>query len=172
VLKLAGAGLVILSCGFLGLGMAQAYFARPVELRTLNVGLKMLETEIVYTATPLPVALARIGERLGEPVAILFRIAAKLLQEERGLPAAQAWEQGLEALGRKSALTPADLDVLRTLGQGLGASGREDQVKNLELARQHLSRQLIAAEEAANRQGKMWRTLGFLLGTALVLLMY
>ncbi|MGI9951527.1 stage III sporulation protein SpoIIIAB [Moorellaceae bacterium AZ2] len=172
MLKLAGAGLVILSCGFLGLGLSQAYFTRPRELRTLSAGLKMLETEIVFTATPLPLALARISERLEEPVALLFRVTARLLQEERGLPAAEAWEQGLEVLRERSSLTPADLDILRVLGQGLGASGREDQAKNLELARQHLHRQLAAAEEDANRQGKMWRTLGFLLGATVALLMY
>lgn len=172
MLKLAGAGLVILSCGFLGLGVSRAYFTRPEELRALDTGLKMLETEIVYAATPLPLALARIGERLSEPVAALFTTAARVLQETPGVPAAQAWEQGMAALRRESVLTPADLDILSSLGPGLGVSGREDQVKNLELARQHLNRQLTAAVEAANRQGKMWQTLGFLLGVALVLLMY
>ncbi|KUK12776.1 MAG: hypothetical protein XD51_0330 [Moorella sp. 60_41] len=171
-MKLAGAGLVILSCGFLGIGLAQAYFERPRQLRTLSAALKMLETEIVFGATPLPLALARIGGRLEEPVALLFRVSARLLQEERGITAAEAWEGGLEVLRDKGSLTPGDLDILRILGQGLGVSGREDQAKNLELARQHLHRQQAAAEEDANRQGRMWRTLGFLLGAAVTLLMY
>ncbi|SMB98592.1 stage III sporulation protein AB [Thermanaeromonas toyohensis ToBE] len=172
MLKLTGAGLVVLSCGFFGLILSHLYQARPVQLKALISGLKLLETEIVYASTPLPQALARTGEQLGGVAGLLFLEAAALLREEPGLPAVEAWGEGLEKLKEQSALHLEDLDILKTLGQGLGASGREDQVKNLELAREHLKRQLVLAEEAAQRQGKMWRTLGFLLGITLVLLMY
>ncbi|MCG0277606.1 MAG: stage III sporulation protein AB [Thermanaeromonas sp.] len=169
---MAGASLVILSCGFLGLILANIYQTRPVQLKSLISGLKLLETEIVYASTPLPQALGKVGGRLEGAVKLLFLQTATLLREEPGLPAAEAWEEGLKKLKEQSALHMQDLEILKTLGQGLGVSSREDQVKNLELAREHLKQQLALAEEAAQRQGKMWRTLGFLLGITLVLLMY
>jgi len=172
LLKVTGAGLIILSSGFLGLILSHIYQARPAQLKALISGLKLLETEIVYASTPLPQALGRIGERLEGIVKLLFLETATLLREEPGLPAAEAWEEGLKKLKEQGALHWQDLEILKALGQGLGVSGREDQVKNLELAREHLKRQLALAEEVAQRQGKMWRTLGFLLGVTLVLLMY
>lgn len=54
----------------------------------------------------------------------------------------------------------------------LGRSGVNDQVKNLEMTRQLLGQQQLAALEINNRQGRVWQTLGFLLGVTLVLLLY
>lgn len=172
MVRLLGAVLVVVSCGIWGLSVAWSYRLRPRELRAFISGLKLLETEIAYACTPLPQALEKIGGQLEGAVKMLFLQLARRLRDEPGLPATYAWEQGLNGLKEKSALLPQDLEILRALGQGLGLSGREDQVKNLELAREHLKRQLALAEEAAERQGRMWRTLGFLLGITLALLMY
>lgn len=172
MLKLLGGGLIILTCGILGLEKARRLKARLEQLRQLNTGLKMLETEIIYAATPLPLALARAGTRLAGPAGSFFQSVARALIENAAAGTLTAWEKGLGELRRKGALEEGDLEVLKDLGPMLGCSGSSDQVKNLELVRQLLAQQQLAALEESNRQGKMWRTLGFLLGITLVLLMY
>jgi stage III sporulation protein AB len=172
MLKMVGGGLIILTCGLLGLEKARGFSARIEQLRQLNAGLKLLETEIIYGATPLPLALTRVGNQLAGPVALFFQAVARALQENAAAGALAAWQRGLEELGQKGALQPGDLEILKALGPMLGNSGAGDQIKNLELTRQLLGQQQLAAHEENNRQGKMWRTLGFLLGITLVLLLY
>lgn len=172
MLKMVGGGLIILTCGLLGLEKARGFSARIEQLRQLNAGLKLLETEIIYGATPLPLALTRVGNQLAGPVALFFQTVARALQENAAAGALAAWQRGLEELGQKGALQPGDLEILKALGPMLGNSGAGDQIKNLELTRQLLGQQQLAAHEENNRQGKMWRTLGFLLGITLVLLLY
>lgn len=164
--------MIIITCGLLGLAVAQAYRVRIEQLRQVNAGLKILETEIVYTATPLPLALSRVGVQMQGPVAEFFTKVAIALQENAAVGVMTPWGEGLEDLARKAALQEQDLAIIKSLGPMLGISGIEDQIKNLELARQLLSQQLVGAREAGQRLGRMWNTLGFLLGITLVLLLY
>lgn len=172
MLKILGGALIIMTCGIIGLEKSRSFSARIEQLRLLNAGLKMLETEIVYGSTLLPLAFARIGERFEGPVASFFQTVAQRLQEDVASGALGAWQEGLQELERKSSLQTQDIEILRALGPMLGNSGVGDQVKNLELTRQHLGQQYLAALEENNRKGKMWRTMGFLVGITLVLLLY
>lgn len=60
--KALGACLVIGSMGLAGIKVASLYSQRSKELRLLQDALQMLDTEILYAATPLPVALKKIGQ--------------------------------------------------------------------------------------------------------------
>ncbi|MDK2820093.1 MAG: stage sporulation protein [Clostridia bacterium] len=172
MLKILGGGLIIISCGLWGLMIAQDYKARIEQLRQLSTGLKMLETEIIYTATPLSEAFEKIGNQFGGPISLFFQTVAKELKANVTAGAMVAWEKGLEQLRDKGALWSQDLEILKELGSMLGQSGINDQVKNLELTRNLLGQQQLEAIEFNSRKGKMWHTLGFLFGITLVLILY
>ncbi|NLW07417.1 MAG: stage III sporulation protein AB, partial [Clostridia bacterium] len=106
MLKIIGGLIIIITCGGLGLTVAQGYRTRIEQLRQLNAGLKMLETEIVYGATPLALALSRVGLQLRGPVADFFARAAKTLGDNAAASALTAWQQGLAELADRSDLQP------------------------------------------------------------------
>ncbi|MDK2887557.1 MAG: stage sporulation protein [Thermoanaerobacter sp.] len=172
MLKILGSVLILLAGGGMGVTMAGYYARRPQELRSLQAALKMLETEITYTATPLPEALGRVAERAGPRVALLFNRAREELMSPAGCTAREAWEEALKAFYPTSALAPSDLAVLRQLGPALGISSMEDQSKHLRLAMEQLGREMAQAEEKASRYVKLWNYLGFLGGLALILMLY
>lgn len=172
MLKLVGCCIIIITCGMMGLLVARSYRVRIEQLRRLTAGLKMLETEILYTATPLSPALRRVGGQFKGTVAEFFNSVSEALEKDASKGALTAWEKGISVFEKKGELNREDLDIIRSLGPMLGNSGVKDQVKNLELTRQLLGEQLAAAQEENNRKGKMWHTLGFLLGITLVLVLY
>lgn len=132
----------------------------------------MLETEIAYGATPLPEALSRLGDRMEEPVGRFLASVAALLADGQGRTAGEAWQAGLETLRDGSALVEADLDILTQFGFGLGVSDSSDQVRNLRLAQEQLRAEERRAEEDRTRNEKLWRTLGFLSGIVVVLIIF
>ncbi|HHU85603.1 MAG: stage III sporulation protein SpoIIIAB [Pelotomaculaceae bacterium] len=172
MLKLIGAAMVVAASGLGGLAVAGNYSRRPRELRTLRSALQMLETEVVYSATHLPEALARVAgncDRLVEP---LFSRAAAEFAASTGITAANAWENALIHYYPGTALKPQDLSILRSLGSSLGRSDREDQVKHLHLAMEQIKSAMAGAEEEAARNVKLWSYLGFLGGLITVLVIY
>ncbi|KKM11745.1 hypothetical protein SY88_06915 [Clostridiales bacterium PH28_bin88] len=172
MIRLVGAGLVVVAAGWLGLVVANNYSRRPQQLRALRSALTMLETEIVYTATPLPEALARVARCTNPPVSNLFWGTHEALGEGRGYTAAESWEVGLGGIAGEASLLPQDLEVLRSFGHSLGSSGPEDQVRHLQLAREQLKQLELAAEVERAKNERLWRTMGFLVGLMLVLVLY
>lgn len=172
MVKLIGASIILFSASMVGWQIGRYYASRPVQLRALLVGLQMLETEIVYGLTPLHRAFVKIGHRISKEVGQLFvTTAEKLLTEE-----SYSTEECIQAAIRKhwssTALRKEEKEVLISLGHVLGNSDREDQQKHLRLAITHLRG---LEEEARVEQGKyekMYKSLGFLSGLLVVILMF
>lgn len=158
-------------CGWFGFNKGDQYRRRTEILRYLQNGLNMLETEISYSQTPLPLALTRVGSKMKGPGKIPFELTAQLLKDNRGLTAAEAWEVGVTALEETFPLTRDEKSILLLFGEGLGCSACEEQLKNIALAREQLRIVEKSAEEARAKNQKMWQVLGLCSGGVIVLLL-
>ena len=166
MLKVLGCAAILFAGSGLGALVAGLYARRPLDLRALQAALKMLETEITYTATPLAEALLRVAERLPHRVALFFARAGAGLGA--GCPLPEAWETALRECYVTSALAAEDLAILRRLGCVLGISDTGDQSRHLRLAMEQLELEAKKAEEESARYAKLWRSLGFLGSLALI----
>lgn len=171
MLKLLGSAAVVFSCTLIGMTVASSYRRRPGEIRALQNALQMLETEVSYGATPLPDALSYVAERSDSRVALLFNLASQELMTMRGITAREAWETALKEYYPKSALNRSDRAILQELGNSLGISDREDQVKHLILAKEQLKLEQAKAEEDSLKNTKVYNYLGFLGGLTIVLVL-
>ncbi|MDH7576213.1 MAG: stage III sporulation protein AB [Bacillota bacterium] len=130
-IKLIGAFLVISTAGLAGLQIASYYSLRPRQLRALQAALQMLDTEIMYGATPLPAALKKIGQAAEPPVSAIFLTAGELLGTPAGYTAAEVWSKSLLQEREKTVLSKEDLAILHAFGEGLGISDRQENIKIL-----------------------------------------
>jgi stage III sporulation protein AB len=146
---------------------------RLAEIEEFRTALRLLVAEIGYTATPLPRAVDHVISRLRRPQVCAFfkQVRISLDGSEHVTSAAAAWADAAAGCRSKMDLGRQDWDVLLRAAAGLGGLGRENQVKQLELAEAQLGH--LAAEAAANcRNGeKMWRYLGAMGGLAIVILL-
>ncbi len=168
--KMIGAFCIFTSCGYLGLRIGKVYRERTDLLRFLQNGLNLLETEINYSATPLPLALKRVSTKVDRDCSILFATAADFLAQKKGATASEAWNEGIKELCKAVPLKREEISVLALFGQGLGNSAKEEQVKNISLAREQLQLAEKLAEEARSKNQRLWQYMGFCLGAVIVLL--
>ncbi|MGZ4162463.1 MAG: stage III sporulation protein SpoIIIAB [Tumebacillaceae bacterium] len=172
MIKLIGSALVLAVGTRFGFYMAARYADRPKQLRHFVNALQILETEILYGATPLPDACSRIGTRLALPVGPFFVTLGDKLRDGRGITADVAWREALTEHREQMVLKEPDRDVLLAFGRTLGVSDREDQIKHIHLAIAHLSTEEANARDEQSRNEKMWKYLGALLGLTVVILLY
>lgn len=172
LVKLAGSILIIISSAWIGFLMGNYYRDRPRQLRELQSGLAMLETEIEYSQTPLPSALIRIAHRLNGPMKLIFAYAGELLMKKNGLTAHEAWSIAVNRLYHRSSLNREDCEILENFGSYLGNSDRNDQIKHLKLALTQLKDMEHTAEDERRKNERIWKYLGVLSGLMLVLLIY
>ena len=171
-IKLLGAFLVISMSGLMGMSISRSFRDRPNEIREIRSALRMLETEIAYVSTPLPEALILVGRRIGSKTEAFFASVGESLMMAGAPPASEAWLQVLDSWLMTTALTESDAQILRTAGLGLGSSDRENEIKKLKLAQEHLRNAEASAERDRERNERMWRTIGFLGGLAVVIILY
>ena len=167
----AGGFALIATAGYLaGQAVAYSYARRPEDLKQCQAALELLASEVDYASTHLGLALQRVGRALGGPVGEAWRRSAAALSEP-AYGTVEAWEVGLEQLRLATALTLADLDILRTFGLKLGATDRADQLRHISRAVERLRIQEEMARQARSRNETVWRYLGVLSGVALGLVL-
>ncbi len=169
-LKAGGFALVATAGYMVGQTVASSYARRPDDLKQCQAALGLLSSEVEYATTHLGVALQRVGRSLGGQVGDAFcRAAAALAGPANGT--VEAWEEGLGWLQTTTALSRADIEILRTLGLRLGATDRADQLRHLAVAVERLKVQEELARQARDRNETVWRYLGALGGLALGLIL-
>ena len=171
-MKFIGALIVIIAFGLIGLTIGRNFKRRPEELRALQGSLQLLETEIVYGATPLPEAFNRIAKLFNTEIGRIFDLCKENLRTKNGMTIQVAWEAALDAQYQHTSLAKGDIEVLRSLGTALGMSDRNDQQKHIRLAIGKLQTEEKRAIDDAQKYAKTWNYLGFLCGLTLVILIF
>jgi stage III sporulation protein AB len=164
-----GCVVLIAGCGSMGLWWANRIRRRPMELRACLMALALLDTEIVWGATPLPEAFRIVKERTDPPWQNFFAELQERLQ--RGESAGTAWQETIITQNPHFCLKQEDWQVIRDVGKGLGRSDRTEQHKQLELVQRQLALMKDQAGVWSDKQAKMWSYLGFLCGIAVALIL-
>ncbi|MHB8075030.1 stage III sporulation protein AB [Desulfosporosinus fructosivorans] len=160
---------IIAGCGSLGLWLAHRIRRRPVELRGCLMALALLDTEIIWGATPLPEAFCILKERTDQPWQGFFEELQERLQ--RGESASLAWKGTIFKQNQHFCLKQEDWHVISDVGRGLGRSDSHEQHKQIELVQRQLALLKEQAGMWSDKQAKMWSYLGFLCGIAGVLIL-
>ncbi len=171
LLKLIGGIFIITACGLFGIAASNKYRGRPRELRNLRSSLQMLETEIIYGATPLPNAFNNIADKSCKVWYDFFKLASINLNSGIYYSVKEAWDSAIEEKLKNTNLNKPDIELLGQFGNILGNSDCEDQLKHFKLFYKQLEQQEDAAVEDKKKNEKLYRSLGFLLGLAVFIIL-
>lgn len=171
MLRTAGLALIVLACTALGAGMGRQLLERVCALKEMERLLSMLKGEIRYAATPLGDAFAQLSGRCGERYRAFLAGLSRALNMRGGKGIAELFQECAEATLQKSGLTRADIEQLLQLGMRLGYLDCEMQVHAIELYQEELAADRAAAEADYREKAKVFRSLGFLGGLFLVILL-
>lgn len=172
LLKILGGIMIISASGLIGILYSGRLSTRHRELNNLRRHMQMLETEITYGATPLPAAMVNIAGRTEGLASSFFQLVASCLSDRSFYSFKDAWAYAADSVYSGTPLDWADIELIKGLGSILGGSDREDQKKHFELFYMQLRHQEEKALEEMRRSGRMYRSLGFLLGIAVVVVLF
>lgn len=171
VLKIIGSLMIILSSSLIGNFLGSRYSHRLKNLIQLQNCIQLLETEIVYSATPLPVALENIYKKGNKNISFIFNEIKDYLISNKNISVYDSFLTHSQILKEKLFFTDQDIEIFLSLGQVLGASDRLDQQKHLRLIITQLKNQQEEALENKNKNERMYKSLGVLTGLAIVIVL-
>ena len=165
ILLLVGAGTMF------GFYKAYGYRKRITDIIMLQNAFRLLETEIFYTLTPVPVAMAALEPKIPDALQQFFhRVWIAMEQEQQ--PVFRAWEQGMLFLERATFCGAEELGAVRSFGLSLGEGDLQAQQKNFQLLQQRLNYALEEAEQQRLQQGRVWQYMGVCVSMVVAIILY
>lgn len=158
-MRLGGIFLLVGAGTAFGFYKAYGFRRRIGDIILLQNAFRLLETEIFYTLTPVPVALAALEERIPKQLQQFFH-QIWLAMEQEQLPVFQAWERGVAYLEQTTFCAASELGAVRSFGLSLGEGDLLAQQKNFQLLQQRLQYALDEAEQQRIQQAKVWQYMG------------
>ena len=135
---------------------------RVSELERLLSLFESIETHLRYRQTPTAELIAAMAASEQYRVFTFLPLCAKRLSAGADFPT--AWRDSLSASAWDMHLQGGDLDILRSLSDVLGATDTQGQLSALDLASELLRQNLKEAVHKKHTLGKLYRSLGVLVG--------
>lgn len=87
------------------------------------------------------------------------------------IPFESVWNKCISEIPKSYSLCKTDVDLLCEFGSQLGKTDIEGQLKHIELYKELFEKQLYNAEDDIIKKSKLYKTMGFFVGTAAALMM-
>lgn len=142
---------------------------RPTQIRQLKNALQILEAEIMYSQSPLQEVFSKISKQIPKPTNAFFQNLCEQMDKKQE-EFISIWERNIGTFIERSSLSPNEAEILKQFGQTLGQHDFIHQQKHIHLTITHLDRELEEARDQQQRYAKMVKSLGFLCGLFIVLL--
>jgi len=170
-LKLIGGSLIIFSSTMLGFYYGNRYSKRMENLILLENCIKILETEIVYGASPLPEALFNVYRKGNKKVSYIFEKIRVHLLTDKEADVFNSFSTIAQEIKEKLNFKTEDIELLLSLGRTLGSSDRKDQEKNFKIILNQLQVLQKDAKKERDKNERMYKNLGILMGIAILIIL-
>lgn len=170
MIKLAGAILFITATCLVGFDISRQLTLRTAQLRMFIYSLQMIEAEMTYSYDSLRHIFHKVKQKTTFPIATFYESLAKRLGE----PVANftvVWDEELTKLANNSTLRLEEMNILQQFGKNIGNHTIEQQQKQIKLTIYYLQKQLDEAIEHKNKYDKTVKSISFLVGLFIVLIL-
>lgn len=170
-LKIIFSFIVFFTSTLLGILCGRKFSKRDNSITDLEYNVRLLESEIIAGKTPIPEALENVYKKgKGEIKDIFINIQEDLLINRREDIYVSFLMQE-DMLKNKYKLKKEDISIFLFLGKILGKTNNDDQEKNLKFIIKQIQSIKEEARIEKNKNVKLYRTLGVLIGISIIIIM-
>ena len=166
ILKYIMVFLVFLISFIIGNLISKKYILRVKELKDFENALNIIESKIKFTYEPLPEIFIQTSKLLSKNISVIFTQASNNM---KSLNAEEAWNKSLEESSTN--LYKEDIENMKNFGKMLGKTDKEGQISSLELTKTFIEMQIEKAKMEEEKNSKMYKTLGTIIGLAFVIIL-
>lgn len=171
MLKLIGSVIVVCATTTMGFYYAGVYAQRVKQLRLIQYALNSLESEIVYTSTPLIEAFENVSAKSNEPIKKLFSLMSKNLMGKNTEGVLSAFEEARNKVSNSLYFDKKEMEIIASFMNSLGNSDIEGQKKNFNITIKKLEAFELDAEERRKKNEKLFRYLGVSAGMLIIIIL-
>lgn len=151
--------------------IAKKYSNRVNELQETITALELLESRINYTYDTIPEIFDFISRHLKTNIKNIFEYSAEKLNIDKNFSAGELFNSTIDEEKILMDLNDEDIDILKGLSVSLGQVDLESQVKNIRLIIRSLTNQLENAKKEKDKNFKLCRNMGAIVGVLLIIIL-
>lgn len=156
MIKFFGAVLIVISFGIWGVSKSEKLKKRCDSLLSVISSLNLLENEIAFSQKDIASALLSVGNM--ENLSLFVTVSENL--KNSSVP--EAFSLALKNPGM--CLSKSDGKLLIEFSQSLGSLGKESQIGSIHHTKELLASARVSALEEYGKYGRLYRSMGILLG--------
>ena len=128
----------------------------------------ILESKIKFTYEPLGEVFSQLSEMIHNNISPVLEETSKNLKI---YDFKQAWDRSIDSKKLLLNLNEEDISVIKGLGNMLGKTDMQGQISEIAMTIDFLDTQIKEAEDECHKNQKMYRSLGTIVGLALVIIL-
>lgn len=164
-------GSIFLTSSSLGFAYGDRYAKRVFYLRELLQSIKLLKTEIIILSNPLSIALENVLVKSDSKISQIYEIILKDLMDRNMEDLYSSFIKTKDILENQCFLIKEDIDLFVNLGKTIGITDRMDQEKHFTYLINELSLVIKEARVERDKNLKMYRSLGLLMGLGAIIIL-
>lgn len=165
MIKLAGIIMIFLASSAVGFFMSDSIKNKKIRLETERKMLEEISVMIRYNMLTVREMIIEIKENdFFSGLLFIEKIRQKLIE---GIPFPEAWEKSIKS---DASLSTDEKKLLQELGSSLGTTDSQGQLSSLEIYKKRLDNMIESETEKYKTQGKLYRSLGIMMGAMLGIL--
>ncbi|MBR3002094.1 MAG: stage III sporulation protein AB [Clostridia bacterium] len=158
--------IVFVLSNYIGKMIAGKYKYRLEELQEMKNNLNIFKTKIKFTYEPIPEIFDEISKTSSKNIGSIFKKAKDQMKLKS---AGESWKDAVEET--KNNLKEEDKKTLNMLSKMLGESDIDGQVSQIDITLSFLEKQIKEAEEEKEKNEKLYKKLGTIMGLAIVIIL-
>ena len=157
---------IFLTSSGIGMLISKRYEERVNELKEFKNALNMFKTKVKSTYEPIPEIFEEISKSLDSKPGKIFKLASINMKL---VTAGEAWNMAVDT--ELLNINEEDKSILKNLSKLLGQTDVEGQINQIDLTNNFLDEQIKKAENDRAKSEKLYRTLGMIIGLAIVIIL-
>ena len=155
---------IIFICSYIGILKAKTYENRVTELNKFQNALVMFKSKIEFTYEPLKSVFEDISNIIYKNKENIFYLT---IQKDRNI--CDAWIEATDSV--KNSLNLEDRQIIKMLGKLLGKTDIKGQVNEISLTQNLIEKQIEKAEIEKNKNVKLYKTMGIIMGMGICIVL-
>lgn len=161
---------IVSGCTSIGFLLSKSYIDRLSELKSLMKMVNILQNKIKFTHKPLGEIFEEMSiiEKKSKVSKIFTKCAQKLEKEN----VQDAWNEAVDEERFLLNCNNEDINLIKSFGSMLGKTDVDGQMSEINQFVSLLNGQIVTAEEEKNKNSKMYKSLGTIIGLGIVILLF
>ncbi len=155
---------IIFISSYIGILKAKTYENRVIELNKFQNALVMFKSKIEFTYEPLNNIFEDISNVIYENENNIFKMA---INKNKNIY--ETWSKAVDE--NKTSMTLEDKEIIKMMGKLLGKTDIKGQVNEISLTENLIKKQIEKAEYEKNKNVKLYKTMGIILGIGICIIL-